>query len=652
MIHHGYIKVACARPIVSLADPIKNADSIINLLKKAKDSKVEVIVFPELSVTGYSCGDLFSNTNLLDLTEKAIEKIKEYSAKLPQMYIIVGSPYRVEEQLINAAIIFHDGEIVGVVPKRYLPNYKEFYEQRWFTSADDLVLNEDSLVIPNLVINTSGARFAVEICEDVWAPSPPSSLMAMGGADLIFNLSANTCGVGKHDYLKGLISQQSARLIAGYVYVSAGYGESTSDVVFNGCGMIYENGRLLSEAERYSMKDSLIVSEIDVEALRNERRGNRTFNYCRAAHSDELKSVVVKNIAMEKNVGSDDDFVLTRKYSATPFVPGDSRVMEKRCREIMSIQAMGLQSRIDHIGIKNVVLGISGGLDSTLALLVCVDAFDNLGLSRKGIIGITMPGFGTSDRTHSNAVELMENLGITIREISIGDAVNQHFKAIGHDSSVHDITYENSQARERTQILMDVANQVGGIVVGTGDMSELALGWATYNGDHMSMYAVNCSVPKTLVKHLVNWYASFRCDDKVRAILADIIDTPISPELLPNESEGEITQKTEESVGPYILHDFFLYHFIRNGFAPEKLFYLAQQTFGHGAMSADSESVNIYSDDVIREHLNTFMRRFFQQQFKRNCVPDGPKVGSISLSPRGDWRMPSDAKFSEDWKVL
>ena len=544
---------------------------------------------------------------------------------------ILGMPVVVSSTVINAAVVIQKGKILGVVPKTYLPNYKEFYEQRWFTSA--LQVSENSVrlcgqIVPmgnNLLFETAETTFGIEICEDLWATVPPSSSLALQGAEIIFNLSADDEGIGKHNYLCSLISQQSARCISGYVFSSSGFGESTTDVVFAGNGLIYENGYLLARSERFCLEEQLIINEIDVECIRAERRVNTTF----AANKANCPGKEAVRISTE--FVNSKDLNLTRTFNLHPFVPQGSE-LNSRCEEIFSIQIAGLAQRLLHTGAKTAVIGISGGLDSTLALLVCVKTFDKLGLSRKDILGITMPGFGTTDRTYHNAIDLMNSLGVSIREISIREACIQHFKDIGHDLNIHDVTYENSQARERTQILMDIANQTWGMVIGTGDLSELALGWATYNGDHMSMYGVNAGIPKTLVKHLVQWVAENGMDEASKATLLDIVDTPISPELIPADENGEIKQKTEDLVGPYELHDFFLYYFLRFGFRPSKIYFLAQTAFS-----------GVYDDETIKKWLQTFFRRFFNQQFKRSCLPDGPKVGSISISPRGDWRMPSDA---------
>jgi NAD+ synthase (glutamine-hydrolysing) len=539
-------------------------------------------------------------------------------------------------RLLNCAMVIRRGRLLGIVPKTYLPNYKEFYEQRWFTSGgevDDTIFNYRGEHIPlgsGLLFRAGNVSFGIELCEDLWAPIPPSSHQALQEAQLIFNLSASNESIGKNSYLRALIAQQSARCIAGYVYSSCGFGESTTDVVFAGNALIYENGTLLAEGKRFCFEPQLVVSDIDIERLQSERILNKTFAACRSLQlSDEAACQEVGELSSEPRL-------LHRRLDAHPFVPQGERLHE-RCEEILSIQVAGLAKRLVHTQAKSVVVGISGGLDSTLALLVCVRAFDQLGWSRKGILGVTMPGFGTTDRTHTNACNLMKELGVSLREVNIREACLLHFRDIGHQADVHDVVYENVQARERTQVLMDIANQTGGLVIGTGDLSELALGWATYNGDHMSMYGVNASVPKTLVRHLVSWVAHhLPMGGETRSTLLDIVDTPISPELIPATADGRIAQRTEELVGPYELHDFFLYHFLRFGFRPGKLLYLALQAFGQ-----------TYDEATVRHWLATFLRRFFQQQFKRSCLPDGPKVGSVSLSPRGDWRMPSDASVAE-----
>lgn len=626
----GFITVAAAIPSVKVADTEYNIKQIEDFVAQAEGRGVEIIVFPELSVTGYSCQDLFLQQLLVEQAEVAVMQLLDFSRKL-DIICIVGAPVNISGSLYNCAVVIQHGVILGIIPKTYLPNYGEFYEKRWFTSSKDLKPTDiryagNSVSItpgPTLFRTSDNALFGVEICEDVWAAEPCSNKLALAGADIIFNLSASDELIGKHIYLMNLLSQQSARTISGYVYSGCGFGESTQDVVYGGNALIYENGTLLSESERFSFKPQMIVNQIDIEKLRVERQKNTTFVNCR----DDSNAVIKQTAVVQPK-----NFSLLREIYALPFVPDDND-MEHSCNEIFSIQVAGLAKRIMHTACKHLIVGISGGLDSTLALLVCVKTFDKLGMNRKGIVGVTMPGFGTTDRTYNNALSLMNSLGVTIREISIADSVKVHFNDIGHDISVHDVTYENSQARERTQILMDLSNQLKGMVVGTGDLSELALGWATYNGDHMSMYGVNAGIPKTLIKYLVRDVAYNAVDEKSRNTLLDIIDTPISPELIPAEEDGTIKQKTEDLVGPYELHDFFLYYFLRFGFRPSKIYLLARKAFD----AAD------YEDDTIKHWIKVFFHRFFTQQFKRSCLPDGPKVGSVSLSPRGDWRMPSDA---------
>lgn len=649
-MNHGFVKVASAVPSVKVADCQYNVQQIESLVIQAEGKGVEIICLPELSLTAYSCGDLFGQQLLLDEAEMALINLMNTTRSL-NIISIVGLPVPYRGALLNCAAVVQRGKILGLVPKTYLPNYKEFYEKRWFQSGADvpegtvLICGQQVKVSTNLLFSTPSCVFGVELCEDLWAPVPPSSKLTLAGADIIFNLSADSDAVGKYTYLQSLLAQQSARCICGYVYSACGFGESTQDVVFSGKGLIYENGSLLAEAKRHQFEAQMLEAEIDVERLRAERRMNTTFAQCATQFNNftnsqfnNFKGQDNSQIVKSSNCQIIDTervparpFSLTRIIDAHPFVPTGAR-LDERCQEIFDIQTEGLAKRIQHTGAETVVVGISGGLDSTLALLVCVSAFDRLGKNRRGIVGITMPGFGTTDRTYTNAVNLMKLLGITIREISIKEACLQHFADLGHDIEKHDVTYENGQARERTQILMDAANQMNGFVVGTGDLSELALGWATYNGDHMSMYGVNASVPKTLVRHLVNWVAERTKDDSTRQTLLDIVDTPISPELIPADEQGNITQKTEDLVGPYELHDFFLYYLLRWGFRPAKIYLLARQAFGQK-----------YDDATIRRWLRTFCRRFFAQQYKRSCLPDGPKVGSCSLSPRGDWRMPSDA---------
>ena len=629
---YGFIKVAAAVPAVRVADTEYNVLQVESLIAQAEGQGVEILVFPELCLTGYSCQDLFKEQLLIDKAEEALLTLLDFTRKL-DVISVVGLPVQVGGLLYNCAAVVQGGQLLGVVPKTYLPNYGEFYEKRWFASAHDMTATEIFLAgspiritpDPQIFTTTDGVNFGIEICEDVWAPTPPSNRLSLAGADIILNLSASNELIGKHEYLKALLAQQSARTMSGYVYASCGFGESTQDVVYGGNAMVFENGHLLVEGDRFSFQPQLKTEQIDVERLRTERRMNSTFITAQARMRQSVVTVSCKPVEHH-------EFVLERAVEAHPFVPKEAR-RKADCEEIFNIQVAGLAKRLYHINGQKAVIGISGGLDSTLALLVTVRAFDKLGLDRRGIIGITMPGFGTSNRTHDNALKLMKELGITMREISIVKAVTQHFEDIGHDPERHDTTYENSQARERTQILMDVANKENAIVIGTGDLSELALGWATYNGDHMSMYGVNAGVPKTLIQYLVRYYADcIAGGTPIQATLLDVIDTPISPELIPTNERGDIKQKTEDLVGPYELHDFFLYYFLRYGFRPAKIMLLAKKAFD-----------SVYDEAVIKKWLQTFCRRFFTQQFKRSCLPDGPKVGSVSLSPRGDWRMPSDA---------
>ena len=622
---YGFVKVAAAVPAVRVADVAYNVQEIEKLIALADGQGVELLCFPELSLTGYTCQDLFQEQLLIMKSEEGLLRLLDFTRQL-DIVCVVGLPVQAGGLLLNCAAVIQGGALLGVVPKTYLPNYGEFYEKRWFASSQDL--NATNIYLAGTPITLSAepklfqmgdVKFGVEICEDVWAPIPPSNNLTMAGADIIVNLSASDELIGKHRYLRSLLAQQSARTMSGYVYASSGFGESTQDVVYGGNAMIFENGRLLVEGDRFSFQPQLKSTQIDVERLRTERYANSTFiNAQRGAHA----AIIPAKTPIGK------DFVLTRSVNPHPFIPANEE-MSDSCEEILNIQTSGLAKRLIHTHCEHVVLGISGGLDSTLALLVCVRTFDKMGLDRKGIIGVTMPGFGTTDRTHDNAASLMQSLGISQMEISIAAAVTQHFADIGHDASIHDATYENSQARERTQILMDLANKCNALVVGTGDLSELALGWATYNGDHMSMYGVNGGVPKTLIQYLVRYNAQLPQFAAVHDTLLDIVDTPISPELTPADEEGNIKQKTEDLVGPYELHDFFLYYMLRFGFRPAKIYMLAQRAFD-----------GIYDDSTIKKWLTTFCRRFFSQQFKRSCLPDGPKVGSISLSPRGDWRMP------------
>lgn len=632
MLNHGFIRVASASPLIKVADVDYNTTEIIKLITNAEQNKISVLVFPELCITGYTCGDLFFQNALLEKCLDSILELKEFS-KGKDIIFVVGSPIKFKNSLYNCAVTISNGKILGIVPKLFLPNYSEFYEERWFASPENFEPTEitiDNEIIPfgiGLLFQHqkyTDLCIGMEICEDLWTPLPPSTIHTLNGATIILNLSASNDLVGKDTYRKSLISQQSARTISSYVYSSCGFGESTTDVVFDGHCMIYENGTLLGESDRFNIDSKLIYADVDVNRLVNDRTKMTTFNNPHGTQTYNYK-IIPFNISI-------DEYTIERSIDQTPFVPSSLKARSERCEEIFSIQTFGLAKRLSHIGCDKVVVGISGGLDSTLALLVCAMTYDLLKKDRKNIIGVTMPGFGTTDRTYNNAIALMNYLGITIKEISIKDACIQHFKDIDHDVEIHDLTYENSQARERTQILMDIATKEKGFVVGTGDLSELALGWATYNGDHMSMYAVNSSIPKTLVRYLVNWVANNKVNAQTKEILLDILDTPVSPELLPPDHHGKIAQKTEEVVGPYELHDFFLYYLIRFGFSPSKIAYLAKESFK-----------NKYSNETIIKWLTIFYKRFFSQQFKRSCIPDGPKVGSICLSPRGDWRMPSDA---------
>ena len=627
MKRNGFIKVAAATPIVRIGDCRANAEQMAAQMREAVERGVSVVVFPELSMTGYTCGDLFLQSRIIEAGDEALAMLL---ANPMPIVSIVGMPIYYKNNLYNCAVVIANGKIEGIVPKSYIPNYSEFYESRWFTEGRDIrntyltICGQRVRFGTDLLFDVHGTRFGVELCEDLWVPAPPSSDMALAGATLIFNLSATPEILGKHAYLRSLIEQQSARALCGYVYASAGVGESSTDLVFTGNGIIAENGKIIAARERFVRDARLTVADIDVEHIFNERRRHTSF-----INLDNRFDVIKIDIEQAESE-------LEREINPAPFIPEN---VNEGCQEIFNIQTAGLAQRLLHTNCRKVVIGISGGLDSTLALLATVATFDMLGFDRKGIVAVTMPGFGTTNRTYTNALTLMQDLGVTIREISIQAACVQHFKDIGLSADDRSAAYENSQARERTQILMDLANAVGGMVIGTGDLSESALGWATYNGDHMSMYNVNCSIPKTLVRLLVEWVADNDPSERVRTTLKDIVDTPVSPELLPADEQGDIAQKTEDLVGPYELHDFFLYNFIRNGFAPSKILYLAKLAFA-----------GRYEESVIRHWLITFLRRFFSQQYKRSAVPDGPKVGSVSLSPRGDWRMPSDATVRE-WLV-
>ena len=624
-MRHGFIKVAAATPDIRVADVDYNKGQIIKQMDEAAEAGAKIIVFPELCITGYTCSDLFLQDILLNSAKKALVEIAEHTKNLDAL-VFVGVPIAVGGELYNVAAALNHGNILGFTTKSFLPNYGEFYEMRQFRpgpkkaekilfGGKEIPFGPQLLFVENQMANLI---VSAEICEDVWSPVPPSIEAAREGATVIVNCSASDETIGKASYREALISGQSARLISGYIYANAGEGESTTDLVFGGHNLIAENGTILAEAKRFS--NEIIYTEFDVQKIANERRKNTTFT--------ETQEHVLPRIpfGLEQT-----ETILTRTFPSRPFVPRDDQERAKRCEEILTIQAMGLKKRLAHTHAKSAVVGISGGLDSTLALLVTAKAFDALGLERSGITAVTMPCFGTTDRTYQNACKMSLKVGATLREVRIGDAVMQHFKDIGHDPQDHSVTYENSQARERTQVLMDIANQTGGLVIGTGDMSELALGWATYNGDHMSMYGVNASVPKTLVRHLVHYYADTCEDSSLKEVLYDVLDTPVSPELLPPK-DGEIAQKTEDLVGPYELHDFFLYYFLRMGYEPGKIYRIAKLSFA-----------GEYDDETIYKWLRTFCWRFFSQQFKRSCLPDGPKVGTVALSPRGDWRMPSDA---------
>ena len=622
---NGFVKVAAATPDIRVADVEFNTQNIINAMEEAQKNGAKILVFPELCVTGYTCSDLFDHSVLLKASRKALLEIAE-NTNDKDMLVFVGAPLEVNGKLYNVAVAMNQGEIIGFTTKTFLPNYGEFYEMRQFTPGPQTVreITFEGKKIPfgpQILFQAEGMEelvVAAEICEDVWSPVPPSIQAALEGATVIVNCSASDETIGKDTYRRALISGQSARLISGYIYANAGEGESTTDLVFGGHNIIAENGTILKESSRYV--NEIVYSEIDLQRITGERRKNTTFQPL-----DEETLVRVPFTVEETKT------FLTRTFPKKPFVPSDEQTRAQRCEEILTIQAMGLKKRLAHTNARTAVVGISGGLDSTLALLVTARAFDMLGRDKKDIIAVTMPCFGTTDRTYQNACEMSKKVGATLIEVPIADAVNVHFRDIGHDPEDHSVTYENCQARERTQVLMDIANKTWGMVIGTGDLSELALGWATYNGDHMSMYGVNASVPKTLVRHLVKYAADDTKDEALKNVLYDVLDTPVSPELLPPK-DGDIAQKTEDLVGPYELHDFFLYFMLRFGYEPSKIFRIACMTF-------DGE----YDKETIFKWLETFCRRFFSQQFKRSCLPDGPKVGTVALSPRGDWRMPSDA---------
>ena len=622
MFHSPFFRVAAISPKVRVADVDFNIHQIISAVELINREKVDIAVFPELCVTGYTCGDLFMTETLIEQAWKGVQEIARKTKDIDSVFII-GAPILKNGRLFNCALLLHAGEVKMTVEKKHIPNYNEFYEKRWFSP---------SIEKPEL-FQLKGVNIGIEICEDLWTPNPPSVNLCQAGADIIFNLSASNDTTGKYEYLLELIKHQSAACICGYVYASAGFGESSSDLVFDGKTIIVENGHILEQNHRWNNDLSLVIADLDIEAIRHDRIVRNSFH---DGNEEAVDVIIAEKPGHERN--SKD---ILRKVNPLPFVPSDFVMRQQRCNEIINIQAAGLSQRLDAIKCRNLVVGLSGGLDSTLALLVACKAFDRLGLDKKGILAVTMPGFGTTSRTENNAEKLAELAGVSLKKISIVTAVNQHFEDIGHDSSVHDVTYENSQARIRTLILMDLANKMNGLVLGTGDLSELALGWATYNGDHMSMYSVNSGVPKTLVRYLIKSFAEDNDVDKsLREVLNDIADTPVSPELLPPTEKGEISQITEDLVGPYELHDFFLYHFLRFGASPEKILSLALIAFKEK-----------FDQDIILHWMKVFFKRFFAQQFKRSCMPDGPKVGSICLSPRGDWRMPSDAS-SREWIEL
>lgn len=630
---YGYVRVGAIVPELKVGNVDFNANEIVKQVKKAAKDGVQIVTLPELSLTGYTCNDLFHQDVLLDSCLEGLQLIVEKTKNL-EIISIVGMPIALDNQLFNVAVVIHQGKVLGMVPKTFIPNYSEFYEKRWFASSINAISDSVYLLGQEIPFGTNilfqdkenkNICFGIELCEDVWSITPPSNEHALNGATMIFNLSASNEIIGKYEYRKNLIKMQSAKTFSAYIYASAGIGESTTDVVFSGHAMIAENGAILKENDRFSFCSNQIVTDIDVERITNNR-------YKDISYMGVVPKEKYRRIYFEMKDQNDN---LLKSYPQYPFVPNSELERNTRCYEIFNIQASGLAKRLKHTGIQKTVIGISGGLDSTLAFLIIIEAYKKLGIDNKNLIAVTMPGFGTTDRTYQNAIQLIKKFNATLKEISIKEACLLHFKDIGQDSQKFDITYENSQARERTQILMDIANKEGALVIGTGDLSELALGWCTYNGDHMSMYAVNTSIPKTLVRYLVKWIADTH--EEAKETIYDILDTPISPELLPPSKDGKIAQKTENSVGPYILHDFFLYHFLRNGFKPSKIYFIAKETYKE-----------MYSEEEVKKWLKFFIKRFFTQQFKRSCMPDGPKVGTISLSPRGDLRMPSDADF-EIW---
>lgn len=629
MREYGFIRVGAIVNHLALANPTENAKEIVKMIKEAKKQEIGIVTTPELSLTGYTCGDLFLQDRLIDETYVALKTVLKQTEKL-DIISILGMPIRVDNQMFNCAVVISKGKILGIVPKTYVPNYSEFYEKRWFQSSSNLISNEVTILdqtVPigtNILFKDNEVCFGIEICEDLWCVTPPSNAHALHGANIIFNLSSSNEVIGKYDYRKNLVSMQSAKTISAYIYASSGIMESTSDILFSGASMIYESGSLLKENERFTVESNLIYADVDVAKINNDR--NKNISYMGVVGDEVYRYIPINIINTKKE--------LSRTYAEYPFVPKNEAKRDERCHEIFTIQASALARRLLTLGKPKCVIGISGGLDSTLAFLVVVEAFKKIGMDMKDIIGVTMPGFGTTGRTYNNACKFVEEYGATLKEVSIKAACIQHMKDIGLDENDRSVAYENTQARERTQILMDIANMEDGLVIGTGDLSELAIGWCTYNGDHMSMYSVNTSIPKTLVRYLVKWVADISEKGK-KEVIYDILDTPISPELLPPDEAGNIVQKTESSIGPYVLHDFFLYHFLRYGATPKKIYYLAKNTFKGS-----------FKDEEILKWLEVFIKRFFTQQFKRNCVPDGVKVGSISLSPRGDLRMPSDASYA------
>ena len=624
MNEYGYVRCAAASLKMEVANPRWNEQEMEHVIAEAVSNSVAILVLPECAMTGYTCADLFFQKTLLEETEHQIAKLKKF-LEGKEIIVAVGAPIQIENKLYNMGIVLQNGHILGMVPKTYLPNYNEFYEQRWFASSADLkeseieFLGEKVPVGRDLLFGNQNTYFALEICEDLWSVTPPSDTYALNGATILLNLSASNETIGKKEYRENLIKMHSAKQISAYVYASSGPLESTTDILFSGATLIYENGSKLAEGKRFQFDNTLTIGDVDVEKLLHDRMKNTSF------HTDQLEPVRKIHCSIPAT-----NQPIRRTYAKYPFVPSNPNKRNERANEILTIQSCALARRLKHTGSKKCILGVSGGLDSTLAYLVILRAFDILKIEPQNLIAVTMPGFGTTDRTYQNAKELIQKTGATLREVSIKDACILHYKDIDHDIHNHDVTYENVQARERTQILMDIANQEGGLVIGTGDLSELALGWCTYNGDHMSMYAVNTSIPKTLVRYLVEY--EMQNNETLHNVLKSILDTPISPELLPPSKDGKILQKTESKIGPYMLHDFFLYHFLRNGFSTKKIFYLAKETFKDD-----------YEEEELRKWLTVFMKRFFSQQFKRSCLPDGVKVGSVSLSPRGDLRMPSDA---------